>query len=312
MPLRSRSLRPLPLVLALLAAAAPEAIARADSSAMTAPRATSPSPADPAAGEAPTPPIAAIRPHRLIEHGLERVDDYYWLRDDSRKDPAMLAYLAAENAYTQAVLAPTEALQASLYRELAGRLKPDEDTVPFRKHGFWYYRRFEAGSEYDRLYRRAGSMTAPEELLLDLNKLAAGHDYFALGDWDVTPDGRLLAWTEDTVSRRQYTIHVRDLATGERRRETIANCSGEVVWANDNQTLFYVEKDPVTLLGFRVRRHRLGSDPAADPVVWEEQDKSFYTEIGKSKSGRFIRIASHSTVASEVRLLDADRPADPF
>lgn len=258
------------------------------------------------------PPIAAIRPHVFHEHGRERVDDYYWLRDDTRKDPGMLAYLAAENAYTQAVLAPTEPLQAKLYQELVGRLRQDDDTVPFHKDGFWYYRRFETGREYDRIYRRRGAMTAPEELLLDLNDRAKGHGYFALGGWSVTPDGRLFAWTEDIVSRRQYNLRVRDLATGEILADSIANCAGEVVWANDNRTLFYIEKDPVTLLGFRVRRHLLGSDPAADPIVWEEKDKSFYTELGKSKSGRFVRIVSQSTLATEVRLLDADRPADAF
>ncbi|MEO8196396.1 MAG: S9 family peptidase [Thermoanaerobaculia bacterium] len=259
---------------------------------------------------APVPPVAAIRPHVFREHGRERVDDYYWLRDDARSNPEMLAYLAAENAYTQAVLAPTAPLQTRLYQELVGRLKQDDDTVPYRKNGFWYYRRFETGQEYDRLYRRRGSMTGPEELLLDLNERARGLDYYALGGWDVSPDGGLLAWTEDTVSRRQYTIHLRDLASGEPRAETIANCAGEVVWANDNRTFFYIEKDPVTLLGFRVRRHLLGSDPAADPVVWEEKDKAFYTEIGKTKSGRFLRIVSQSTVATEVRLIDAARPTD--
>ncbi len=270
-----------------------------------------PQPASAGPGTVATAPIAAIRPRVFREHGRERVDDYYWLRDDSRSNPEVLAYLDAENAYTAAVLAPTAPLQARLYQELVGRLKPDDDTVPYRKNGFWYYRRFETGREYDRLYRRRGSMTAPEELLLDLNERAHGHDYYALGGWDVTPDGGLLAWTEDTVSRRQYTVHVRDLATGEPRAETIANCAGEVVWANDNRTFFYIEKDPVTLLGFRVRRHLLGSNPATDPVVWEEKDKSFYTEIGKTKSGRFLKIHSQSTVATEVRLIDAARPADP-
>ena len=160
--------------------------------------------------------------------GRARADDYSWLRDDPRQNPEMLAYLAAENAYTKAILAPTEALQATLYQEFVGRLKQDDDSVPYRKNGFWYYRRFDAGNEYDRLYRRLGAMSAPEELLLDLNELARGHDYFQLGAWDVTPDGRLLAWAQDTVSRRQYTIHVRNLATGERSSETIANCSGGI------------------------------------------------------------------------------------
>ena len=322
MPSRSSTFRPLPLLVAMLAAGEIAAFAGPASPDMTAPTQASPASGSLAAEPGPpsgqplpppleAPPRAAVRPHRFEEHGRARVDDYYWLRDDTRQNPEMLAYLAAENAYTKAILAPTEALQATLYQELVGRLKQDDDSVPYFKNGFWYYRRFEAGNEYDRLYRRLGAMSAPEELLLDLNELARGHDYFQLGAWDVTPDGRLLAWTEDTVSRRQYTIHVRNLATGARSRETIANCSGEVVWANDNRTLFYIEKDPVTLLGFRVRRHLLGDDPAADPVVWEEKDRTFYTEIGKSKSGRFIQIASRSTLSSEVRLIDAGRPAEP-
>ena len=216
MPSRPRTLRPLPLVLALLAASGAGSSAQTASQEMTdngmsAPTSPSPTAESNVSLPPPTPPMAATRPHRFVEHGRERVDDYYWLRDDTRKDPGMLAYLGAENAYTQAVLAPTEPLQAKLYQELVSRLKQDDDTVPFHKDGFWYYRRFESGKEYDRLYRRKGSMSAPEELLLDLNELAAGHDYFQLGAWDVTPDGRRLAWTEDTVSRRQYTIHLLDL-----------------------------------------------------------------------------------------------------
>ena len=313
MPSRSSAVRPPAVLVAMLLLGGIAAVATSATSDMPATNAPLPPPGSPGAGAgaAPTPPRAAIRPHPFKEHGRERIDNYYWLRDDTRQNPEVLAYLAAENAYTKAILAPTEALQATLYQELVGRLKQDDDSVPYFKNGFWYYRRFEAGNEYDRLYRRLGAMSAPEELLLDLNELARGHDYFQLGAWDVTPDGRLLAWAQDTVSRRQYTIHVRNLATGERSSETIANCSGEVVWANDNRTLFYIEKDPVTLLGFRVRRHLLGDDPAADPVVWEEKDRTFYTEIGKSKSGRFIQIASRSTLSSEVRLIDAGRPAEP-
>lgn len=310
---RPRSRRPLPLAFGFLLAVGTPPATRAASPAMTESGASAPSSSlatvSPAA---PAPPVAPVRPHRFAEHGRERVDDYYWLRDDSRRDPEVLAYLAAENSYTQAVLAPTEPLQARLYQELAGRLKQDDDTVPYRKDGYWYYRRFEAGREYDRIYRRRDAPGAPEELVLDLNERAQGHDYYAVGGWSVSPNGELLAWTEDTVSRRQYTIRVRDLASGEVRADAIANCAGEVVWANDNRTLFYIEKDPVTLLGFRVRRHELGSNPATDPVVWEEKDNSFYTEIGRSKSGRFVFIVSQSTVASEVRLLDAGRPAEPF
>ena len=314
MPSRSSAVRPPAVLVAMLLLGGIAAVATSATSDMPATNAPLPPPGSPGAGAgaAPTPPRAAIRPHPFKEHGRERIDNYYWLRDDTRQNPEVLAYLASENAYTEAVLASTGPLRTKLFQELVGRLKADDDTVPYRKDGFWYYRRFETGQEYDRLYRRKGTMTAPEELLLDLPALAAGHDYFSLGSWDVTPDGRLLAWTEDTVSRRQHTLHVRDVSTGERLAEQIGNCSGDVVWANDNRTLFYIEKDPVTLLGFRVRRHRLGSDPQNDPVVWEEKDNSFYTEIAKSKSGRFIEIFSQSTVSTEVRLLDADRPSEPF
>lgn len=217
---RKQVLLHLALGAAALAAVVPDRSAASESSAMTSTSSTAVAVA----------PRAAVRPHVLREHGRERIDDYYWLRDDTRQNPEVLAYLDAENAYTRATLASTEPLQARLYQELVGRLKQDEDTVPYFKHGYWYYRRFEAGQEYDRLYRRAGSMNAPEELLLDLNELAKGHDYFALGDWDVTPDGRLLVWTEDVVSRRQYTLHVRDLSTGGRAPDRIANCSADVVW----------------------------------------------------------------------------------
>ena len=257
----------------------------------------------------PSPPRAAVRPHRFEEHGQQRVDEYFWLRDDSRSNPEVLSYLEAENAYTAAVLARTKPIQEKLYGELVGRLKPDDDTVPFRKHGFWYYRRFESGREYDRLYRRKGTLDGPEELLLDLNERAAGLRYYLLGGWEVSRDGNLLAFSEDTVSRRQFTLRIRNLATGEILPDTIVNTDGGgLTWAGDGQTLFYIEKDPVTLLGYKVRRHRLGTDPANDPVVWEEKDRSFYTGISKSKSDRFIFISSSSTVSTELRLLETDRP----
>jgi len=260
----------------------------------------------------PRPPVAAKRPHPMTLHGVTRVDDYYWLRDDSRSNPEVLDYLAAENAYTAAVLAPTDALQEKLYQELVGRLKQDDDTVPYRKHGDWFYRRYLSGQEYSLIARRRGSLTAPEEILLDLNARAAGHDFYALGDWAVTTDGRRLAWSEDTVSRRRYTLRVKDLTTGELLPDVIENTSGDVVWANDGRTLFYIEKHPVTLLGYKVRRHLLGSDPANDPVVHEEQDTAFYTNLFKTRSDRYLGIFSRSTVSTEVRLLDAERPDGEF
>jgi oligopeptidase B len=260
----------------------------------------------------PVPPKAAARPHRIEENGHVRVDDYFWLRDDARKSPEVLAYLEAENAYTEAVLAPTKPLQEKIYSELVSRLKQDEDSVPFHKNGYWYYRGFEPGKDYERLYRRKGTMEAPEEILLDLNERARGHGFYRLGHYDVTLDGTRIAWSEDTVGRNQYAIRIRDLATAELHPETIENTSGDVVWAADGRTLFYTERDPVTLLAYKVRRHRLGTDPASDPVVWEEKDRTFYTEVTRTKSDRFLLIHSHSTLTSEVRLLPADHPDGEF
>jgi oligopeptidase B len=210
------------------------------------------------------------------------------------------------------VLAPTKTLQERVYGELAGRVQPDDSTVPYLKNGYWYYRRFEAGKEYPIVARRRGTLEAPEEILLDANALAAGHDFYALAATEPSSSGRLLAYTEDVVSRNQFTLRVKDLATGAMLPDTIANLQPGIAWANDERTLYYVEKDPVTLLGVRVRRHTLGTDPAADPVVYEEPDHSFYIQVYKTKSGRFVFIHLESTVASEERFAPADDPGAAF
>ena len=261
------------------------------------------------------PPVAAVRPHRFEEFGHVRVDDYYWLRDDTRKNPEMLAYLEAENAYTEAVMAPTEALQQRLFGEMVSRIKQDDDSVPFRKNGWWYYRRFETGQEYDRIFRRKGAeleSAGAEELVLDMNERSQGHGFYRLGGYDVTLDGARLAFSEDTVGRNQFEIRVKDLASGALSAETIANTSGQVAWAADGKTFFYIERDPVTLLAYKVRRHRVGTDPASDPVVWEEKDRSFYTGVTRSKSDRFLVIYSSSTLTTESRILPADQPEGKF
>lgn len=251
-------------------------------------------------------PVAAKKPYEVrAPHGAARQDEYYWLRDDTRKDPEMLAYLNAENAYADAVLAPTKALQEKLYEEIVGRIKQDDASVPFRKRGFWYYTRFEAGKDYPVLARRAGSMEAAEQVMLDQNVLAEGKGYFAVGDWAVSPDNRLLAYAEDTVGRRQYVLKVKDLATGKLLADEIPNAEPNIVWADDNKTILYVEKDPVTLLSTRVKAHVLGTPASADTLVYEEKDTSFYMGIGRTRSDKYVCIFVQSTVSSEQRCAPA-------
>ena len=256
-----------------------------------------------------TPPDAARKSHEVkAPFGATRNDNYYWLRDDKREDKAMLAYLNAENAYADAVLAPTRPLQEVLYNEIVGRIKQDDASVPYRERGYWYYTRFEAGKDYPVQARRKDTMQAPEEILLDVNAMAAGKGYFNVGDAQVSQDNTVLAWADDEVGRRQYVIRFKNLATGELYPDLITNASPNVVWADDNKTLFYVETDPETLLTVRVKTHVLGTPASADQLVYEEEDDSFYMGIGRTRDDRFICISVESTVSSEQRCAPA---ADP-
>ena len=267
-------------------------------------------PAIPAA-DLPSPPDAARKPYVVKSpHGAERGDEYYWLRDDSRKNPEMLAYLNAENAYVDAFMAPHKAVENRLYDEIVGRIKQDDSSVPYRERGYWYYTRFETGQDYPIHARREGSMEAPEQVLLDVNEMAAGKDYFSVGEWVVSQDNRLLAWAEDAIGRRQYTIRVKDLVTGEVHADRIGGAAANLVWADDNKTLFYVEKDPETLLTVRVRKHVLGTPAAADELVYEEADDSFYMGINRTRDDRFICIGVESTVSSELRCASAADPRE--
>ncbi len=257
----------------------------------------------------PIPPDAVKKPHAVkAPHGATRSDDYYWLRDDKRKNPEMLAYLNAENVYTDAVMAPLKPLQDTLYEEIVGRIKQDDSSVPYRERGFWYYTRFETGQDYPVHARREGSMLADEQVLLDVNVMAKGKDYFSVGDWAVSQDNQLLAWADDVVGRRQYVIRFKNLATGETYPDTITGVSANLVWADDNRTLFYVENDPETLLTVRVKKHVLGTPASADVLVYEEKDDSFYMGIDRSRDDKYICIGVESTVSSEMRCAPA---ADP-
>jgi oligopeptidase B len=256
----------------------------------------------------PTPPVAAIRPHVVRSPHGTRIDDYYWLRDDTRTSPEVLAYLKAENDYRDAVTAPMRPLEQELYREIVGRILQDDSSVPYRDQGWYYYRRFETGDEYPIFARRPGSLEAPEQVLVDLREQAKGLDYYDIGALEVSDDNRLLAYTEDTVGRRQHTLRFKSLETGQLLPDAVPNVEEGMAWAADNRRVLYVEKDPVTLLGLRVRVHVLGTDPAQDALVYEEQDESFYTSVQLSKDRRYVLVHSSSTITSELRYARTDDP----
>lgn len=263
------------------------------------------------AQDLPAPPDVEKRPHVVkAPHGAERQDEYYWLRDDSRKDPDMLAYLNAENAYADAYMARLKPLEDRLYEEIVGRIKQDDSSVPYRERGWWYYSRFETGQDYPVYARRQGSMEAPEQVLLDVNVMAEGKDYFNIGDWEVSQDNRLLAWAEDDVGRRQYVIRIKDIETGKVFEDRISGVSANIVWADDNRTIFYVENDPETLLTVRVKKHVLGTPASEDVLVYEEHDDSFYMGIGRTRDDQYICIGVESTVSSEQRCAPAADPRE--
>ncbi len=259
----------------------------------------------------PVPPAVEQRPHEVVApHGAVRIDEYYWLRDDERKDPEMLAHLEAENAYADAVLAPLAGLQAELFEELVGRIKQDDATVPVREGDYFYYTRFEEGGEYPIHARRKGDMEAEEEILLDVNEMARGHGFFQVANLSVSPDQQQLAYLVDTVGRQQFSLHVKNLETGEVRDTGVAGVSYSLVWAKDNRTIFYVWNDPDTLLTKRVKAHRLGTEPAEDRLIYEEPDDSFYIGVGATQSKKYICIALSSTVSNEQRCADGDDPTE--
>ena len=274
------------------------------------------------AGHFPKPPRARVAPTRLEMHGVVRVDDYYWLRE--RDNPEVTAYLEAENEYTRAVMAPTEALQETLFAEIKGRIKQTDMSVPYREGGHTYYTRYEDGREYPIYCRRPikgaqpstrhnlGEPDGMEQVLLDVNLLAEGHDFCQVSGRQVSPDQHLLAYATDLEGRRIHTIRIKDLTTGETRGDELAGVTGNLVWANDSRTLFYTHQDPATLRWFRVYRHRLGAAQADDILVYEEPDETFNCEVGKSRSKRYLLIASYQTLSTEYRYLDAAAPDGSF
>jgi len=258
------------------------------------------------------PPAAAARAQSIVApHGTRR-DEYAWLRDDSRSAPEVLAHLEAENAYTDAVLAPLKQLEDALFEEIIGRIKQDDSSVPYLRRGYWYYTRYETGREYPLYARREGSLDAPEEVMLDANVLAAESDFFEVGSIAVAPGERVIAYTEDRVGRRQYSLCFKDLAGGGLLPDRIPNVDPGVVWAADGRSVLYVEKDPETLLPCRVRCHRLGTPAGQDRLVYELEDDSLYLSVDHTKDDRYLLIVGAGHDATEVRYADAADPALSF
>jgi len=256
-------------------------------------------------------PSALKKPYTHEVHGHQRADDYFWLRDDKRESPEILAYLNQENAFTEQQMAPLAALQSALYDEMVARQEPALESVPYFKNGFYYISRFEQGKEFTVYTRRKGSMDAPEELLLDCNERAKDHSYYQLGDLAISSNAMLMAFSEDLLSRRQYTLRFKDLLSGKVLADVIENVSA-VVWANDNKTIFYVKNHPETLLPYQVYRHILGDNVENDQLVFQEKDDTFYVNIYKTRSQQYVVICVDSTTTSECLLLDADNPSGEF
>jgi oligopeptidase B len=256
------------------------------------------------------PPIANQIPKKLIKHNDVRVDDYFWLNDRSNQD--VIEYLKAENVYTKLLMKHTESFQESLFHEMKGRIKEDDTSVPYKLNGYWYITRYEKGRDYPIYLRKKKTLEADEELLFDCNEMAEGHSYFKLGSISISPDNTLASFTIDTISRRQYTLYIKNLVTGEVYPDKILNTTGSATWAGDNKTLFYALKDEVTLRSHKVLKHKLGSNSEDDLVVFNETDETFNTFVYKTKSKKYIVIASSSTLTTEYQFINAETPDKAF
>ncbi|MFM7729440.1 MAG: oligopeptidase B, partial [Flavobacteriales bacterium] len=263
-------------------------------------------------------------PHSITEHNHTRIDEYYWMRlsDEQKNDAAehrdqqtqdVIAYLEQENKYTENELAHTKDFQLALFEEMKGRVKETDQSVPVFDNGYWYYTRYEAGKDYAFHCRKKESMSSDvEEIIINGPELAHGHAYWSLGGAEISDDNTLLAYSEDTVSRRIYTARFRNLTTNEMLPDVIEGISGCPTWANDNQTVFYTKKDPLTLRTHQVWRHELGKEQSEDVMVFEEMDEEFLCGVYKSKSKKYMVITSSQTVSSEYRVLRADDPFGMF
>ncbi len=266
-----------------------------------------------------TPPDAEKIPYEIVQHGEQRVDNYFWMRlSDEQKiaetpdeqTQKVLNYLNAENAYRDTVLAPIQDFKQTIFDEIVGRIKKDDSSLPYFENGYWYYTKFEEGKEYPIYCRKKSSLDNEEIILLDVNEWAKGHDYYQAGGIKISPDNKLMAFAEDTVSRRIYTIRIKNLETGEILPDVLKNTTGGVAWANDNKTLFYTTKNKMTLLSEKIYRHQLGVEE--DVMIYHEKDPSYYIGVYKSKSNDYVVISTSSTLSNDYWILPADQPEGEF
>ena len=260
-------------------------------------------------------PKAAEKLRTFVQHGDTITDEYYWLNDFFKKGPdstAVVEYLQAENAYLDTMMSGTKEFQKNLFSEMRGRIQEKDESEPVVENGYTYYSKTEEGKQYYKYYRKALTAGAKEELLLDVDQLATGKNYYAISGPSISPDNQWMAYGVDEVSRRQYTLFFKNLKTGEISSETIAGTSGNAVWSADSKTIFYAANNPVTLLSEKIRRHQLGTAAAADVTVYEEKDPTNYIGVAKTRSGQYIMIYSAATLSSEVLILPANQPTGTF
>ncbi len=257
-------------------------------------------------------PVAKKQPKTLITHDKKRIDDYYWMRDDERKNEKVLAHLQAENNYCDEQLASIKPLQNTLFEELKARIVKDDNSVPVKDGKYWYHSEVRGDDEYARHYRSTSIKAENKALLLDVNELAQDFEFFDLGEVALSPNEQLMAYSQDTEGRRIYNVRFKNLSTGEMLADELENTEGQVVWANDNKTVFYVKKDLQTLLGYQVFRHELGSEQDQDVLVYEEHDSSFFMGLGKSRDESLIIIDLASTESNDTWVLDANNPQGNF
>ncbi len=258
------------------------------------------------------PPKANKIPHVMTEHGDSRTDNYYWLRDDARKDKQVIDYLKAENAYTESVMAAGKTLENTLYNEMVERMAQNDASVPYDYNGYTYQTIYQEGKDFPIYQRKPIGSDGEWEILVDGNERAKGHEFYQLGDLAISPDNKRIAIAEDKEGRRNYTVAYKDLTDKTWQENVLTNISANLVWANDSQTLFYVDKDPQTLLPYQIYRHQYGSDRKQDVKIFEENDDRFYTWMEKSKSEDYILVTIASSTTSEYRLIDANAPEKPM
>ena len=256
------------------------------------------------------PPIAKIIPKTLEKFDSVRNDNYFWLND--RENPEVIDYLNKENAYYKKMTAHTKTFQKELFEEMKGRIKEDDESVPYLYNGYYYITRFEKGKDYAIYSRKKGSLSAKEEILFDCNALAKGHSYFQLGGLSISPNNKFATFAVDIIGRRIYTLKFKNLETNEILEDTIENTSGDSTWANDNSTIFYTQQDKITLRSDKVFKHKLGVDSAKDKLVYNEKDDTYNVDVSKEKSKKYIVISSSSTMTTESRILLADNPDGKF